>query len=242
MPSREALSMGRLPRPVDEGLIYHALNRGNNRADVFTDDADHEAFRESLAKTQERYPFRLFGYCVMTNHFHFLIRPEPGQSISGILQSLTVAHTWRYHKRHRTVGHVWQGRFKSPVIEDDAHLLVVLRYIEANPLRAGMVKDLSEYRWSSYQSHGVGRPDPLLSSFPEWESLGPTSAARQARWRRKLVAVQKEKELSAVRSSLRTGRPLGSLVWSESIANRFGLDLNPRPRGRPRKHDTSAEK
>jgi putative transposase len=105
--------MLRLPRLADEGLVYHALNRGNNRADVFSGWDDHEAFLEALAKAQQRYPFRLYGYCLMTNHFHLLLRPEPRQSVSRILQSLTVAHTWRYHEQHRTVGHVWQGRFKS---------------------------------------------------------------------------------------------------------------------------------
>jgi putative transposase len=159
--------MGRLPRTIDDGLVYHALNRGNNRTDVFGDGADRLAFLEALAKTRERYPFRLFGYCLMTNHFHLLVRPEAGQSISRILQSLTVAHTWRYHKRHHSSGHVWQGRFKSPVIQDDAHLLVVLRYIEANPLRTRMVEDPADYRWSSYPCHGLGRDDPLLSPFPE---------------------------------------------------------------------------
>ncbi|MHB1799928.1 MAG: transposase, partial [Vulcanimicrobiaceae bacterium] len=92
--------MGRLPRAIEEGLTYHAINRGNNRADVFVDDDDRLAFLQALATTRQRYPFRLFGYCLMTNHFHLLLRPEPGQSISRILQSLTVAHTWRYHKRH----------------------------------------------------------------------------------------------------------------------------------------------
>lgn len=234
--------MGRLPRQVQDGLIYHALNRGNNRGDVFNDDDDHEAFRESLAKTKARYPFRLLGYCVMTNHFHLLIRPEPGQSISRILQSLTVAHTWRHHKRHRTNGHVWQGRFKGPVIQDGAHLLAVLRYIEANPLRAGMVKDLNDHPWSSYQAHGLGRTDPLVSPFSEWESLGKTPAMRHARWRRKLAGAQPVAELSAIRDSLRTGRPFGSGDWSESIARRLGIDLNPRPRGRPRKSPDGSEK
>src|SRR5580704_2011728 len=137
--------MPRPPRAVDDGLIYHAINRGNNRAAVFHEARDYLLFLQSLAKTQQRYPFRLFGYCLMTNHFHLLLRPGPGQSISRILQSLTVAHTWRYHKRHRTVGHVWQGRFRSPVIQDDEHLLVVLRYIEGNPVRSGIGNDLGEY-------------------------------------------------------------------------------------------------
>src|SRR5215467_7196105 len=99
----------------------------------------------------------------MSNHFHLLLAPEPGVSISRILQSLTVAHTWHFHRQQCTSGHVWQGRFKSPVVQDDDHALVVLRYIEANPLRAGMVADLANYPWSSYPAHGLGRADPLLS-------------------------------------------------------------------------------
>ena len=179
--------MGRLPRAIDDGLIYHALNRGNNRVDVFTEDGDREAFLQALGRTQDRYPFKLFGYCLMTNHFHLLLQPGPGQSISRILQSLTVAHTWRYHKRHRSSGHVWQGRFKSPVIQDDEHLLIVLRYIEANPVRASMVADPADYQWSSFQHHGLGRIDPLVSEFPEWERLGSTEAERRRRWRAKVA-------------------------------------------------------
>ena len=87
-----------------------------------------------------------------------------------------MAHPWWFHKRHQTLGHVWQGRFKSPVIQDDEHLLVVLRYIEANPLRAAMVSDLDDYRWSSYPAHGLGRPDPLLALVPELEAMCRTSA------------------------------------------------------------------
>ena len=226
--------MGRLPRTIDDGLVYHALNRGNNRADVFADDDDRIAFLQTLAKTKDRYPFRLFGYCLMTNHFHLLLRPEDGQSISRILQSLTVAHTWRYHKRHHTSGHVWQGRFKSPVIEDDTHLLVVLRYIEANPLRARMVADPADYRWSSYPAHGLGRDDPLLSPFPEWEELGRTPAERRRRWRAKVCAAQSEPELMSVRGSLRSGRPFGASEWTEEIARRLNIELTSRPRGRPR--------
>ena len=164
--------MGRLSRATDDGLVYHAMNRGNNRTDVFAGDGDYEAFLESLLVAKGRYPFALFGYCLMSNHFHLLLKPGSGQSISRILQSLSVAHTWRYHKRHRTSGHVWQGRFKSPVIQDDDHLLVVLRYIEANPVRAGLVADPRDYRWSSYGHHGLGLVDTLLDGFPS----GSTSA------------------------------------------------------------------
>jgi putative transposase len=87
-------------RAIDDGLIYHALNRGNNRADVYTEDGNREAFLEAMGHTHARYPFKQFSCCLMTNDFHLLLPPEPGQSISRILQPLTVAHTWPYHRRH----------------------------------------------------------------------------------------------------------------------------------------------
>lgn len=226
--------MGRLPRAIDDGLVYHALNRGNNRGEVFNDDGDREAFLEALDRTRSRYPLKLLGYCLMSNHFHLLLQPDTGQSISRILQSLTVAHTWRYHQRHQSSGHVWQGRFRSPVIQDDEHVLVVLRYIEANPLRAALVADPGDYRWSSFQHHGMGRDDPLLSPFPEWQELGRTEAERRRRWRAKVRTTQCEEELTAVRDSLRSGRPLGESGWVERMAERLRIDLQPRPRGRPR--------
>jgi putative transposase len=230
--------MGRLPRPIEDGLVSHALNRGNNRAPVFGDDADFRAFLEALGQTQGRYPFRLFGYCLMSNHFHLLLGPEAGQSISRILQSLTVAHTWRYHKGHRSSGHVWQGRFKSPLVQADAHLLVVLRYIEANPLRAAMVRDAADYPWSSYQHHGLGAPDPLLSPLPQWDELGRTPGERRSRWRAKVHAAQSDRDLAAVRRAVQTGRPYGEQRWVERMARTLDIPLAARPRGRPRKQTT----
>jgi putative transposase len=190
-------------------------------------------FLKALARTKERDPFRLLGYCLMTNHFHLLLRPEVGQSTSRILQSLSVAHTWRYHKRYHTLGHVWQVRFKSPVIPDDAHLLVVLRYIDANPLRAKMVTDPAEHRWSSFLDHSSGQDDTLLRPFPEWEELGKTDAERRRRWRAEVCAVQSEAALMTVRSSLRSGRPFGASEWTEQMAARLNFELDPRPQGRP---------
>jgi putative transposase len=227
--------MGRPLRPVADGLVYHAINRGNNRDRVFFDDGDFRAFLRALAQTQLRYPFALFGYALLHNHFHLLLRPEPGQSISRILQSLTVAHTWRYHRRHHSVGHVWQGRFKSPVIQDDEHLLTVLRYVEANPLRAGIVVDLKDYPWTSYAAHGLGQGNPLLGAVPVWPGLGATEAARQAYWRRWVHEPLTERELAELRRSVTSGRPFGSESWAAGVRQQLGLTLTPRPRGRPPK-------
>ena len=228
--------MGRALRLVADGLVYHALNRGNNREAVFSTDADFAAFLQALRQTQERYPFRLYGYALLNNHFHLLLAPDSKQNISRILQSLTVAHTWRFHKAHGSIGHVWQGRFKSPVIQDDNHLLTVLRYIESNPLRAGLVKDLQRYRWTSYAVHGLGQSDDLITPLPGWETLARTERARQTYWRRFVHTPLSERELAALRRAVSSGRPFGSASWVEAMARTLAIDLLPRPRGRPRKH------
>jgi len=227
--------MGRLPRLVSDGLIYHAINRGNNRAAVFLDARDFLTFLDALRQTKERYPFRLFGYCLLNNHFHLLLQPGEGQSISRILQSLTVAHTWHYHRRYLGSGHVWQGRFKSPIIQDDDHLLTVLRYVEGNPLRAHLVNDLAAYPWSSYIVHGLGKKEDLVDEVPGWQELGKTQERRQAYWRKWLHMPLSSNELDAVRRSIRSGRPYGVDRWVQRSAEAMGLTLTTRPRGRPRK-------
>ena len=199
--------MPRPLRPVADGLLYHAMNRGNNRARVFFAADDYRTFLEALAKTQQRYPFRLYGYCLMTNHFHLLLAPEAGVSISRVLQSLTVATHLALSSERGAVGHVWQGRFKSPLVQDDDHALVVLRYIEANPLRAGMVADLGEYPWSSYGVHGLGGEDALVLPLPAWEGLRRDAEKRRAYWRKWTHAPLTEKELAEVRRSVKAAGP-----------------------------------
>src|SRR5580698_271852 len=164
--------MPRPLRPIQDGLIYHVINRGNNRQPVFLKKGDFEAFLNALAELKDRKPFELYGYCLLNNHFHLLIRPKES-SISRIMQSLLVSHTQRYHKHHRSGGHVWQGRFKSPVVQNDEHLLTVLRYVEANPLRARLVSLADEYPWSSYRFHGAGEADDLIDSLLPYEELSP---------------------------------------------------------------------
>jgi putative transposase len=226
--------MPRPLRPIDGHLVYHVINRGNNRAPVFFDDEDYAAFLKALGDLKRRRPFELYGYCLMPNHVHLLIRPL-ATPISRIMQSLLVSHTQRYHRRHRSGGHVWQGRFKSPVIQDDDHLLTVLRYIEANPLRARMVDAAGDHRWSSFPAHGLGRPDPLLDPVAAYESLAATPATRRRRWSAFVHETPPDEELAFLRRSTQTGLPYGHPAWVEQLGQRLGLDLTVRPRGRPRK-------
>lgn len=151
------------------------------------------------------------------------------------MQSLLVSHTQRYHRLHKSSGHVWQGRFKSPVIQDDEHLLAVLRYIEANPVRAGLVKHAGEYRWSSFAYHGGGRSDELIDPTPAYESLGKYPAVRQRRWAAYVHDTPDAHELAAIRRSGETGLPYGGNSWVDRLCRRLKLDLIIRPRGRPKK-------
>ena len=226
--------MPRPLRPVGDGLIYHVIDRGNNRQNVFHKDADFQAFLKALGDLKERKPFELYGYCLLNNHFHLLLRPLAAP-ISRIMQSLLVSHTQRYHKQHRSGGHVWQGRFKSPVIQNDEHLLTVLRYIEANPLRANLVVRADDYAWSSYRVRGLGEADPLVDSLITYEELSPSPKVRRQKWSAMVHRPIEEQTLSAIRRSSATGLPYGSSAWVKRLAKKLDLDLTIRPRGRPRK-------
>jgi putative transposase len=227
--------MPRPLRPIDDGLIYHVINRGNNRQDVFRKPEDFRAFLQALADLKTRKPFELYGYCLLNNHFHLLLRPTGEASISRIVQSLLVSHTQRYHKHYRSGGHVWQGRFKSPVIQNDEHLLTVLRYIEANPLRAAIVTRADEYPWSSFRVHGLGEFDELVDPLITYDELSPYPKVRQRQWDEMVHRPVEEASLAAIRRSTATGLPYGDEAWVKRLAKKLDLDLTIRPRGRPRK-------
>lgn len=226
--------MPRAPRPTCPGLIFHVFNRGNGRQSVFSDREDYLAFLAALGDLKSRRPFRLYGYCLMPNHVHLLIQPVD-TTISRILQSLLTSHSIRYHRRRGTCGHVWQGRFKSPVIQGDSHLLRVLRYIEANPVRAGLVRLPEEYVWSSYAVHAFGKHDPLVDSLGEYEELGDSPRARQEAWRRYMGEEATRDELTAIRRSATSGLPYGDAEWVERVLIESGIPFSPRGRGRPPK-------
>ena len=233
--------MPRPLRPIADGLVYHVIARGNNRQPVFHDDGDYLAFLKALGDLKLRKRFDLYGYCLMGNHLHLLLRPADS-SVSRVMQSLLVSHTQRYHRFHHSGGHVWQGRFKSPVVQDDEHLLTVLRYIEANPLRAQLVERAGDYRWSSFRTHGLGESDWLLDRVEAYEALAAQRSARLRRWSAYVHQTPEEAELAALRRSSETGLPFGERGWVERLCKRLDLDLTIRPRGRPRKDAPHAKK
>ena len=230
--------MPRPLRPIDERLVYHVIARGNNRQDVFHKPADFQAFLDALGDLKQRKPFALYGFCLLNNHFHLLLRPT-GATISRIMQSLLVSHTQRYHRHYRSGGHVWQGRFKSPVVQDDEHLLTVLRYIEANPLRAALVKRADDYAYSSYRVHGLGEASDLVDAVIPYDEISPLGKVRRRKWSEKVHQPLEEAQLNALRRSTATGLPYGDPTWVKRLAKRLDLDLVIRPRGRPRQDSNS---
>ena len=141
--------MPRTARSCSGGYTYHVLNRGNARATVFHKPDDYDAFLDLMAESSVRTPMRILAYCLMPNHFHLALWPRGDGDVSRWMHWLMTTHVRRHLGRYRSSGHVWQGRFKAFPIQEDEHLLAVLRYIERNPLRAGLVGRAEEWRWSS---------------------------------------------------------------------------------------------
>jgi putative transposase len=215
---------------VQPGFVYHVLNRGNGRGTIFHKDGDYHAFERVLCEAFEEVPMRLLAYCVMPNHWHLVLWPQKADDLSRFVGWLTLTHTQRWHAHYHTTGtgHVYQNRFKSFPVQEDEHLLTVLRYVERNALRAGLVQCAEEWRWSSLWRRTYGSaeerailsagPLPLPAGWPEWVNEAQSLA-----------------ELSALRGCVERGKPFGDEAWTEATADRLGLRQTLRPRGRPRK-------
>lgn len=220
--------MPRTPRADEAGGLYHALNRGNSRAAIFRKEADYEAFERILSEGLARYPVQLFCYQLMPNHWHLVLRPTQDGEMSQFLRWVTATHTMRYHAHYHTsgTGHVYQGRFKSFPIQDDAHFLTVCRYVERNALRAELTARAEDWRWGSlWRWQQSVEPVPAL--------LSPWPIPRSPHWLARVNEPLTDRELIALRRSAQRGSPFGDSAWIESTAQRLGLAPTINPRGRP---------
>lgn len=228
-----------MPRPhrADQaGGLYHALNRGNLRADIFKKPADFIAFEKILSEGLERYEVQLFCYQLMTNHYHLVLSPLVDGEMSRFMGWINGTHTMRYHAHYKTsgMGHVYQQRYKSFPIQNDDHFLCVCRYVERNALRAKMVRRAEDWQWGSlWRWLQKPEPDPKL--------LSPWPIPRSSGWTRRVNEPMSESELDAVRLSAQRGRPLGDEQWVNSTVKRFKLESTIRPRGRQRIRPTPGQ-
>jgi len=220
--------MPRTARASVGGMCYHVMNRGNGRARVFTCKAAYQGFVDLMQETCEHEPMAVLAYCLMPNHFHLALLPEQDGGLSRWMQRLLTAQVRRHHRGQLGSGHIWQGRFKAFPIQDDGHLLRVLRYVERNPLRAGLVDCASAWPWSSTHLRAAGDPAGLLSHPP---------VPLPKDWIAWVNQPQTEVELDAIRKSIKRGAPWGQEEWVQQTAQRLGLESALRPRGRPRKKE-----
>lgn len=220
--------MGRAPRADIAGGIYHALNRGNARQDIFFKDEDFEAFERIIVEGLEKFPVDLIAYQWMKNHWHMVLSPKTDGSMSAFIGWITLTHTQRYHAHHGTTGygHVYQGRFRSFPVQDDEHFHTVCRYVERNALTANIVKLAEEYRWGSLYNWLGGASIIDLASWP---------IRRLPGWTKRVNDALTEKEMSAIRKSVIRGKPYGDEKWTERTVKKFGLESTVRARGRPKK-------
>lgn len=225
--------MGRTRRVSYPGLIYHIINRGNNRQAIFLEREDYLHYLGLIKRYKEKYEFQVFAYCLMTNHVHLLIRLGEKGNISRIMQSITVAHTRVYHEKYKSVGHVWQGRFKGSIVSDDEYLLTVMSYIEQNPVRARMVKKLIDYEWSSYRSQISRGTGGLLDREENavFLSLGKDKKERIQRYKEWISEKLKEARLKDIRQSVNNN---GAYITERFEKQIRELLPKKRKRGRPR--------
>jgi putative transposase len=224
--------MPRTARASVGGVCYHVLNRGNGRAKVFHGDDDYLNFIELLQQAEERMRIRILGYTLMPNHFHLVLWPRRDGDLSRWMQWLLTSHVRRYHRLYRGSGHVWQGRFKAFPIEQDEHLLTVLRYIERNALRANLVTRAELWPWSSLALRDAGKRPAWLSAWP---------VDRPRNWTAWVNKAQSPAELKALKRCIVRGTPFGDDRWITRTATRLGLESSLRPRGRPRKEPPAGE-
>lgn len=220
--------MPRTARAVEAGLIYHVLNRGNGRMDLFHKDEDFAAFERVLAEGLQRYPVELLTYCLMRNHWHLVLRPRTAESLGRLMGWVGVTHVRRHHEHYRSRGggHLYQGRFKSFPVQEDRHFLVLCRYVEANAVRAGAIKTASDWKWGG---HHVRQNGHSLLKLADWPLDRPRN------WGALLNDPLDKAEIETLRASVNRGRPLGDKNWILRTARRLGLEFTLRDAGRPRK-------
>jgi putative transposase len=217
--------MGRPSRLAVPGHPHHVTHRGNNRQRTFHCEADHRLYVRYLAEACLATGTSVWAWCLMPNHVHLVLVPSAEGGLSASLQRTQGRYTRAVNAREKWAGQLWQGRFASFVM-DERHLLACARYVELNPVRAGLVQRAADWPWSSARAHLGGRADPLTDPRPLLE--------RWPDWRSVLESGEDEAMLRAIRARERSGRPLGSDSFVAGLQSIAGLRLAPRPRGRPR--------
>jgi len=209
--------MARLPRIVVPNQPMHIMHRGNNRQNIFESEEDMVRIKEDIAISLEKTSCFLHSYVIMTNHFHLLITPTDKIALSKFMQSVANRYVRYYNSQHNRTGTIWEGRFKSCLVDSDHYLLTLYRYIEMNPVRAGMVEAPTDYRWSSFHHNALAKPDGLITEHPLYSDLGKIPDQRYRHYRELFDQPVNQKEDSRIAEATMKGEVFGSKSFHEQI-------------------------
>ena len=226
--------MARLPRVVITDVAHHVTQRGNARQVILGEDPDRVAYLELLRHYSELYRLAVLGYCLMSNHVHLIVIPRTPEALWQTLKQTHGRYASYWNARASSSGHVWQGRFYSCPL-DDAHLWAALRYVELNPVRAGMVSAAEQWRWSSAAAHCAPDASDQMLDMERWQKRWTV-----AEWNEYLTATESAADAGALRQCTHTGRPLGTSEFVAHLEQMTLRPLVPQKGGRPKKHPTDA--
>lgn len=209
--------MARLRRYCPGGVPQHVIQRGNNRTACFAARDDLTTYAHYLDEAALAHGVAIHGWVFMTNHVHLLVTPQADDSLSKTIQSLGRRYVRYFNYKYRRTGSLFEGRFKSCIIEESRYLMACLRYIELNPVRAGMVNDPADYAWSSYQAHALGKHPTLWQPHPRYLGLGSSNSERQQRYRALVASGLSDDLVADLRQSINQGLALGSEKFRREI-------------------------
>ena len=227
--------MARQPRIDIAGYPQHLIQRGNNRQACFFSDEDRRCYLNWVQSSAKKYGACVHAYVLMSNHVHLLATGRHRGALGSMMQSLGRRYVRYVNSKYNRTGTLWEGRFKSSLIESDRYLLACYRYIELNPVRAGIVRFPNQYRWSSYHFNANGCNCELVTPHETYLSLGESRAARQAAYRQLFLESVDNDEIAAIRNHVNRGRVLGSASFKEQVETETGCCARVRAPGRPQK-------
>lgn len=225
--------MARLPRFDFPGIPQHIVQRGNNRLPCFLDDEGRQRYRQLLGEALLSTGCRLHAYVLMSNHVHLLVTPPATGSMARLMQSLGRQYVGQFNARHRRTGTLWEGRYKSCMVDTEDYVLRCYRYIDLNPVRAPMTDRAIDFVWSSAKSHADNHDDVLLTEHAGYEALGQTPSERREAYRQLLQEVVSDDELLAIRIHLQQQRVLGRDSFRTMVEAKSQRFAGVRPAHRP---------
>ncbi len=225
--------MPRLPRITPAEVTVHLIQRGNNRQTCFAAEDDYVAYLTWLKDFSCKYKVDIHAWVLMTNHVHLLCTPHAANTISKMMQDVGRRYVQYFNREYQRSGTLWEGRFKSCLVHSDDTLLALYKYIELNPVRAGMVNDPAAYHWSSYQVNGLGKKSALCTPHYNYLELGKTKVARQEQYRNLFLHEVDGELLQEIRDSTNKGMAVGNDRFKAEIEALTGRRLHLKKRGRP---------